>query len=171
MRRCLLVFLSLILLFALAGSGSAAENRISSLTQEITVDDDGAAFVKVTAVVEFASAPETFLFPLNSSASGVNASGGEYSSTSVNGVSCIRFKNSNGFVGTQTDRFVVRRKNGGKRIGVERVAHEGAFIYILQIVQLTDQLGNSRGCALPFALGDLRRGRAGFFGGRFAAGA
>lgn len=102
MRRFLLVFLTFILLFALAGSGSAAENRISSLTQEITVDDDGAAYVKVTAVVEFASAPETFLFPLNSSASGVNASGGEYSSTTVNGVSCIRFKNSSGFVGTQT---------------------------------------------------------------------
>lgn len=102
MRRFLIVILCFVLLSALAVGVSAAENRIASLTQEIVVDEDGAASVKVTAVVEFASAPETFLFPLNSSASGVNASGGEYSSTSVNGVSCIRFKNSSGFVGTQT---------------------------------------------------------------------
>ena len=102
MRRFLIVILCLILLCALAVGVSAAENRITSLTQEILVDEDGAATVKVTAVVEFASAPETFLFPLNSGASGVNASGGEYSSTTVNGVSCIRFKNGSGFVGTQT---------------------------------------------------------------------
>lgn len=102
MRRFLIVILCLILLCALAVSVSAAENRITSLKQEITVDEDGAAFVKVTAVVEFVSSPETFLFPLNSSASSVNASGGEYSSTSVNGVSCIRFKNGNGFIGSQT---------------------------------------------------------------------
>ena len=102
MRRFLIIFLCLILLSALAGSVSGAENRIASLTQEITVDEDGAASVKVTAVVEFASAPQSFLFPLNASAGSVNASGGQYSSTSVNGVSCIRFTNDNGFVGTQT---------------------------------------------------------------------
>lgn len=102
MRRFLLVTLCLLLLFALAGGASAAENRIASLTQEITVDEDGAAFVKVTAVVEFASAPQSFLFPLNASAGSVSASGGQYDSTTVSGVSCIRFTNDSGFVGTQT---------------------------------------------------------------------
>ena len=102
MRRFTIMILCLSLLCALSVSVSAAENRIASLTQEITVDSDGAASVKVTAVVEFGSGPETFLFPLNSAASSVNASGGEYSSTSVNGVSCIRFKNGSGFLGTQT---------------------------------------------------------------------
>ncbi len=102
LRRFLLVILCLLLLSAFTGSVSAAENRIASLTQEITVDADGAAYVKVTAVVEFVSAPETFLFPLNADAGSVNASGGEYASASVNGVRCIRFSNSNGFIGTQT---------------------------------------------------------------------
>lgn len=101
MRRFLIVILCLFLLSAVTGV-SAAENRITSLTQEVTIDADGAASVKVTAVVEFVSAPQTFLFPLNSGAGSVNASGGEYSSTTVNGVSCIRFSNSNGFTGTQT---------------------------------------------------------------------
>ena len=102
MRRFLIVILCLAVFSALAVSVSAVDNRISSLTQEVVVDEDGAASVKVTAVVEFASSPETFLFPLNASAGSVNASGGQYSSTSVNGVSCILFSNSNGFVGTQT---------------------------------------------------------------------
>lgn len=102
LRRFLLVIFCLLLLFALTVSVTAAENRIASLTQEIAVDDDGAAVVKVTAVVEFVSAPETFLFPLNANAGSVNASGGQYASTTVNGVSCIRFSNSNGFIGTQT---------------------------------------------------------------------
>ncbi len=102
MRRFLIVMCCLILLSALTGSVSAADNRIASLTQEVTVDADGAAYVKVTAVVEFVSAPETFLFPLNTDAGSVNASGGEYSSTSVSGVKCVRFTNSNGFIGTQT---------------------------------------------------------------------
>ena len=101
-RRFLIVFLCLILLSALTVSVSAENNRITSLTQEITVDADGAASVKVTAVVQFVSAPETFLFPLNSAAGSVNASGGEYSKTQVNGVSCIRFSNGSGFTGTQT---------------------------------------------------------------------
>ena len=101
-RRFLIVILCLLLFSALTVSVSAENNRITSLTQEITVDADGAASVKVTAVVQFVSAPETFLFPLNSAAGSVNASGGEYSKTQVNGVSCIRFSNGNGFVGTQT---------------------------------------------------------------------
>lgn len=102
LRRFILVLLCLVLLSALAGSVGAAENRVASLTQEITVDEDGAAFVKVTAVVEFASAPETFLFPLNANAGSISASGGQYSSATVNGVRCIRFSNSTGFTGTQT---------------------------------------------------------------------
>ena len=102
LRRFILVLLCLVLLSALAGSVGAAENRVASLTQEITVDEDGAAFVKVTAVVEFASAPESFLFPLNANAGSVNASGGQYASATVNGVKSIRFSNSNGFIGTQT---------------------------------------------------------------------
>ncbi|MBQ6431143.1 MAG: DUF2207 domain-containing protein [Oscillospiraceae bacterium] len=127
MRRFLIVMLCAILLAALAGSVSAAENRIAALTQEITVDADGAAYVKVTAVVEFVSAPETFLFPLNSNAGSVNASGGEYSSTSVNGVKCIRFSNSNGFIGTQT--FVctyslprdAREVDGGQQFHIDLI--------------------------------------------------
>ena len=102
MRRITIVILSLVLLFALVVSVSAAENRITSLTQEIVVNEDGTATVTATAVVEFATSPEVFLFPLNSSASNINASGASYSTTSDGGVTYVRFTNSHGFTGSQS---------------------------------------------------------------------
>lgn len=98
MRR-LLIILGLLLLLTVP---VFARDAVTSLTEEITVDTDGAASVRVTAVVQFDTAPTAFLFPLNSAASNVNASGGSYRSSSVNGVDCIVFTNDLGFQGTQT---------------------------------------------------------------------
>ena len=89
MRRLSILLLLIPLLLLLTFPVSAAEDRIASLTGEIVVDSDGAATVRMTAVVQFGTAPTTFLFPLNSSASNINASGGDYRRTTKNGVQCV----------------------------------------------------------------------------------
>lgn len=102
MRRLSVFLLLISLLLLLTLPVSAAEDRIASLTGEIVVDSDGAATVRMTAVVQFGTAPTTFLFPLNSSASNINASGGNYRRTTRNGVQCVEFSNELGYTGTQT---------------------------------------------------------------------
>lgn len=100
MRRALLVFVC-ILLFLVPVHGVG--DQITSLNMEVTVDEYGRSQVKATAVVNFATAPTSFAFPLHSRAGSITASGsGEYKTENRNGVVYAVFTNSAGFTGSQT---------------------------------------------------------------------
>lgn len=99
MRRLLLLLLCL--LFLTAGV-SAAGDQITSLTEEVSVAEDGEVSVTATAVVSFSGGTERFVFPLGAEADGITASGAAYEIKRMDGVSCAVFTNSAGFTGKQT---------------------------------------------------------------------
>lgn len=99
MRRLLLLMLTLLLLTA---SVSAADDRITSLTEEVTVQEDGSVSVTATAQAAFAAGTTGFVFPLGVGADDITASGGAYDTGRIDGVECVVFTNEAGFTGKQT---------------------------------------------------------------------
>ncbi len=99
MRRLLLLLLCLLLLTA---GVSAAGDQITSLTQEVTVAEDGEISVTATAAVSFSGGAERFVFPLGAEADDITASGAAYEIKRMDGVSCVVFTDRAGFTGKQT---------------------------------------------------------------------
>ena len=61
MRRCLVALLCVAALFAAV---SAADTEIDSLSYALRVESDGSCVVTLTAVIDFAQAPEYLFIPL-----------------------------------------------------------------------------------------------------------
>lgn len=98
--RRIFLLIPVILLFTLGIH--AVDNEITSLTMEITADKNGGSTVTATAQVHFTSAPTSFSFPLNASASSISASGGDYDVISNNGKVYAVFSEPSGFSGEHT---------------------------------------------------------------------
>lgn len=99
MRRFILLLLCLLLLTA---SAAAAGDQITSLTEEVTVDEYGAISVTATAEVSFPGGASSFVFPLGKGTQDITASGAAYDRQQLDGVDCIVFTSSAGFSGKQT---------------------------------------------------------------------
>lgn len=99
MRRLFLLILCLLLVTA---SVSAAGSQITSLTEEVTVDAEGASTVSVTAKAGFSGNVSRFVLPLPAGAEVLTVSGGVYTTERIDGVSCLVFANEAGFVAEQT---------------------------------------------------------------------
>ncbi len=96
MRKLILAFLCMLLL---CGCVFAQSDRITELNTKIIVDDTGVRYVTAVAVIEFSEATTSFLFPLGKDAQDILVSGGEYELCTIDGVKCVRFTNSAGFMG------------------------------------------------------------------------
>lgn len=138
MRRFLLILICLLLLLPTV---YAAENEITSLEGEITVNEDGSCDLRLTAQVSFAVPTETFVFPLNSEAKNVSAIGGDYKLRSRDDVRCAIFSAEGGFLGNHT--FVctyrlpriVTREDAAQELAL--ALPEKGFAYPLNSLKLT----------------------------------
>ena len=99
MRRLAIIVLCV---FLLTLTVSAAGDEITDLTGDITVDASGTCRLTVRADITFTTAPREVVFPLGAGARDISATGGSFSTRTVNGVKCVVFKSDIGFSGTQT---------------------------------------------------------------------
>ena len=98
MRRSLVALFCVAALFAAV---SAADTEIDSLSYALRVESDGSCVVTLTAVIDFAQAPEYLFIPLGKDASQITLSGRSYSTQRVDGITCLRI-DGGGLAGRQT---------------------------------------------------------------------
>ena len=103
MRRAVcIVFGVIACVLLLTGTVFAADAEISSLTTDVTVNDDGSAQVTVTAETVFSAPVQSVRIPLGAGAKNIVLSGWAYRKTTVDGVTCLVVTNDAGFSGKQT---------------------------------------------------------------------
>lgn len=99
--RMILLLSMLFCALLLCGNASAAGDEVSALTINVDVDANAYCRVTVTAEVECGTAPTEIVFPLHADATGISATGGDYKKQTLDGIKCVVFRNSAGFIGMQ----------------------------------------------------------------------
>ncbi len=99
MRRIVLTILCVLLL---AGCVFAADDSVTGMAADVSVDESGECYVVVSADLTFTTAPKEVIFPLGADAESLTASGGEYHKETISGVVCAVFTSDAGFSGERT---------------------------------------------------------------------